>query len=222
MGMVKHKHVISGFTLLETLVTMVIVSVGLLAMAQMLLVTMKQNSQSEARMEGAALAKNLLTEASLLITGPAACVGSMPVQTHSSLNSARGGQAIIVKCTVLGPSKYLLEATVTDNATGKVTKNQKIYSDAINAKGKAVVASVETVSPVSAMGSSLAPLVAGGVRHNGYHFLSVYMPASNPLVIVDMVDMDIFQVQRVGALGLGKLVEKKSRSLKAWQKCWFS
>lgn len=214
MGTVKHKHLISGFTLLETLVTMVIVSVGLLAMAQMLLVTMKQNSQSEARMESSALAKNLLTEASLLIAAPGDCVNSMPVQTRSSLNSARGGQTVSVKCTVLGPSRYLLEATVTDNATGKVTKNQKIYSDAINAQGRAVVASVEAVPVlrVSAMDSRLAPLVAGDVQYNGYHFLSVYnMPASNPLVIADM---SIFQAQGVDALGLGKLVDKKAKKFK--------
>ena len=211
--MLKNKNAMSGFTLLETLVTMVIVSVGLLAMAQMLLVTMKQNSQSEARMEGSALAKNLLTEASLLIAAPADCVNPMPVQARNSSNSARGGQTVSVKCTVLGPSRYLLEATVTDKATGKVTKNQKIYSDAINAQGRAVVASVEAVPVlrVSAMDSRLAPLVAGDVQHNGYHFLSVYMPTSNPLVIADM---SIFQAQGVDALGLGKLVEKKAEKFK--------
>jgi len=49
-----------GFTLIETMVAMLIVAVGLLAMANMLIVDIKANHVSEQRMDMAALAQSAM------------------------------------------------------------------------------------------------------------------------------------------------------------------
>jgi len=115
-----------GFTLLEVLITMVIVSIGLLAMAQMLLITMKQNSASEGRMSAMSVAQSALTEATTKIAAPSDCIPSM---TLGSLNQpGRGGYQAKVKCMKLKPEQYLLIATVTDKATGKTVTSQLVYT----------------------------------------------------------------------------------------------
>ncbi|MDQ7001377.1 MAG: prepilin-type N-terminal cleavage/methylation domain-containing protein [Ghiorsea sp.] len=139
--MIKNKENVLGFTLLEVMVTMIIVSVGLLAMTQLLMTTMKQNSSSEARMEGAVLTKVLLTEAASSIANGQVCAKGMPVQKRDASNSARSGQTVSVDCTALGGKKYLLVATVTDTSTGKVTKNQTIYTNAVDGANNASSAS---------------------------------------------------------------------------------
>jgi len=59
--MIKQKQ--KGFTLVETMVAMVIVSIGLLAMASMLITGIKTNAASEHRMDAAATAQSLLLSA---------------------------------------------------------------------------------------------------------------------------------------------------------------
>ncbi len=56
--MIKQKQ--KGFTLIETMVAMLIVAVGLLAMANMLIVDIKANHVSEQRMNMAALAQSAM------------------------------------------------------------------------------------------------------------------------------------------------------------------
>jgi len=50
-----------GFTLIEAMVTIVIVSVGLLAMASLLITGIRANAGSEARMDAASLAQSIVS-----------------------------------------------------------------------------------------------------------------------------------------------------------------
>jgi len=56
-----HKNIDAGFTLVEALVAMVIISVGVLAMATMLITGIKTNHVSEQRMDMAAIAQSVMT-----------------------------------------------------------------------------------------------------------------------------------------------------------------
>jgi prepilin-type N-terminal cleavage/methylation domain-containing protein len=51
-----------GFTLIEVMVTMVIASVGLLAMASLLITSIKVNASSERRMDAAMLAQSVMMQ----------------------------------------------------------------------------------------------------------------------------------------------------------------
>ncbi|MES0371047.1 MAG: type IV pilus modification protein PilV [Mariprofundaceae bacterium] len=53
-----------GFTLIETMISMLIVSIGLLAMAGMLITSIKANHASEIRMDASALAQSLMSRVS--------------------------------------------------------------------------------------------------------------------------------------------------------------
>ena len=63
----------NGFTLIEVLITLVIVSIGLLGTAKMLMVSIKTNSDNERRMDSSAVVGVLLLEAATRVSSTASC-----------------------------------------------------------------------------------------------------------------------------------------------------
>ena len=108
-----------GFTLLEAMITMVIVSVGLLGTAQMLLTVLKQNRNSELRIDASAAVHTLLNEASARITTVDDCT-SLAVNTDP--RTYLGADYIeTVSCSELGSGKehYRIYAKI-ERPAGKV------------------------------------------------------------------------------------------------------
>ena len=137
------KQASKGFTLIEVLITMVIVSVGLLAMAQMLITNIQQNAKSEQRMDASAVAQALLNEATTKISSLTGVVAGTGCGTGTAVTSnTAGGNAptvrhyngkiysdsVVCKDVAGQPGSYLLVATVTDTVTNQVTTNQMGYT----------------------------------------------------------------------------------------------
>jgi len=117
-----------GFTLIEVLVTMVIVSVGLLAMGQLLITTIVQNANSEKRMDAAAVVKNLISEAATTVTSDAACA-AVAANAAADARSYLGNDYVeTVTCTRLAEESYLIAARVTTITGAVVVENELIYT----------------------------------------------------------------------------------------------
>ena len=80
----------SGFTLIEVMVAMLIAAVVLLALGQMLIVGIRANQTSEHRMNAAALARSVLSDA----TAKAASAG-YPGETLPVVPGVPSGKAVI-------------------------------------------------------------------------------------------------------------------------------
>ncbi|MDX8387246.1 MAG: prepilin-type N-terminal cleavage/methylation domain-containing protein, partial [Ghiorsea sp.] len=72
----KDKNAQKGFTLLEAMITMVIVSVGLLAMSNLLVTAIKVNQNNEIRMNAASVAQSVLSSIVLTARDPAISLSS--------------------------------------------------------------------------------------------------------------------------------------------------
>jgi len=124
----------SGFTLLETLVAMVITAVVLLATAQMLMVSIQYNKKSELKFDSSATVQSMLQEASTMLqnvmvdtytavqndalcTGLEAVWAARPsVSSYLTLDYAEK-----VSCTTLSSDqRYMIYAETRDKVTGVV------------------------------------------------------------------------------------------------------
>lgn len=119
-----------GFTLLETMITMFIVAVGLLAMAQMLITTMKQNLDTEVRMDAVVMSQAVLEAGTTYVTSDATCVDLVNNANVNKTQVYQGGTyTFVVTCAVLTPgSRYLVDSQVRDAANKKIAETQAIYT----------------------------------------------------------------------------------------------
>ncbi len=119
-----------GFTLLETMITMFIVAVGLLAMAQMLITTMKQNLDTEVRMDAVVMSQAVLEAGTTYVTSDATCVDLVNNTNVNKTQVYQGGTyTFVVTCTVLTPSsRYLVDSQVRDAANKKIAETQTVYT----------------------------------------------------------------------------------------------
>jgi len=79
-----------GFTLIEVLIAMVIISVVTSALGSLLLTTMKSNRTSEARMDSAAISQNILNKYVADISGG----GTVPASSTAPLSYIQGSQVV--------------------------------------------------------------------------------------------------------------------------------
>jgi len=119
-----------GFTLLETMITMFIVAVGLLAMAQMLITTMKQNLDTEVRMDAVVMSQSVLEAGTTYITTDASCVNLVNNANVNKTQVYQGGTyTFVVTCTVLtAGSRYLVDSQVNDAANKKIAETRMVYT----------------------------------------------------------------------------------------------
>jgi len=115
---IKH-HESSGFTLIEAMITMLIVSIGLLAMAQLLITSIQQNNRSEMRIDASSAVQTLLKEATVSIKKDTDCVDPMTLATPTRTYLAKGYTEEVRCFEILGPSgeqqeRYLIKAKVFD------------------------------------------------------------------------------------------------------------
>ena len=126
----KRGVVAKGFTLLETMITMFIVAVGLLAMAQMLITTMKQNLNTEIRMDAVVMVQSMLEAGTTYITSDASCVNlATNVNVNKTQTYQGGTYTFVVTCTVLtAGSQYLVTSKVQDASNKVIADNRLVYT----------------------------------------------------------------------------------------------
>ena len=117
----------AGFTLLEVMITMFIVSIGLLGTAKMLITVVQQNKGSELRIDASATVHTLLNAASSSITTVSDCKSLSANPT--SRTYLGNGYLETVSCQELGSGKerYRVSAKLeryagVDSAGVKTTK----------------------------------------------------------------------------------------------------
>jgi len=88
-----------GFTLIETMVAMLVATVVLLALAQMLITGIRVNQQSEHRMDGAALAQSTLSNAVAQASSAGYASGTI---TFPSIPSGQAVITVVPSPTVAG------------------------------------------------------------------------------------------------------------------------
>lgn len=128
--MIKRALEEKGFTLLETMITMFIVAVGLLAMAQMLITTMKQNLNTEVRMDAVAMSQSVLEAGTTYVTSDATCVDLVNnVNVNKTQVYQGGAYTFVVTCTVLTPgSRYLVDSQVRDADNKKIAETRIVHT----------------------------------------------------------------------------------------------
>jgi len=93
----------SGFTLLEVMITMVIISLGLIGTAKLLITVIQQNKDSELRTDASAVVHTLLNEASARINSVDDC---------TALTANASGRSYLHK-------KYIETVTCEELGSGK-------------------------------------------------------------------------------------------------------
>lgn len=135
--MVAFKHILSekvqaGFTLLEALITMVIVSVSLLAMAQLLIVTIQQNSNSEIRMDASAAVHTVLEEISASVVANGDCSGVAATAATRAYLQADYQAAMSCMESPTGSMRFFIGATITGPKGNVVAKANSMITTAVS------------------------------------------------------------------------------------------
>jgi prepilin-type N-terminal cleavage/methylation domain-containing protein len=112
----------SGFTLIETMLAMIIIAVGLLATASLLIGSIKHNSGSEHRMDSAAVSQALLAE--YVTKEQAGTTWTSPA------SGTREGYDYTVTRTSLGSTSSLLTVRLSGGGMTADYENQTVVSTA--------------------------------------------------------------------------------------------
>jgi len=113
-----------GFTLLEVMITMVIIAIGLLALAKLLITNINTNRGSELRMQSSAAIEMLLEEAAIVVKADqTACQTNMTLSAakRAFVNKEKNYELVANCSELLGPGgatdhqdRYLLEVQIWD------------------------------------------------------------------------------------------------------------
>jgi prepilin-type N-terminal cleavage/methylation domain-containing protein len=141
MNTVHVKNKEKGFTLLEVMVTMLIVSIGLLAMAQLLITNIQNNRMNEVRMDSSAAIQSILEEATIAVVLPADCKASMTLGS-ASRQYLRANYTQTASCTeVLSnwpaaggvqQQRYMISAQVLDGDGNVIKEGNTIITTAVS------------------------------------------------------------------------------------------
>ncbi|OIP98511.1 MAG: hypothetical protein AUK35_11175 [Zetaproteobacteria bacterium CG2_30_46_52] len=132
--MKKIPEIEAGFTLLETLITMVIAAIALLATAQMLMVSIQYNKKNEQKFDSSAVVQSMLQEANFIVTNDAECDAlKADWAARARVNSYLDVDYVEeVTCTILtSEQRYMIQAEIRDAANNLVGSGRSILTTVV-------------------------------------------------------------------------------------------